>query len=243
MTIHVLIVDDEPFVRADLRELLGEHDDVVVEAEAATLAACEVALTEKSFDLVFLDVQLRDCTGFDVIPLLSPQVEVVFVTAFDRYAVRAFEVNALDYLVKPVDPRRLATALERARQRLGDREIPPPTGRLERADRVLLKTDSERRFVQVRDIAVVTALGGNYTEIGLVSGGPRPTVRRALKNWEETLPPSLFVRIHRNAIVNVERVVRVTCGPDGSHEVHLQGQPEVYSISRRNLADFTRRLG
>ena len=238
MAIRALIVDDEPLVRADFRQLLAAHPDVVIEAEAGTLDECEAALARGPFDVVFLDVQLRGCDGFDVVPLIPPTSEIVFVTAFDSYAVRAFEVNALDYLVKPVSPGRLGAALDRLRPRRGgEQPAPLPGTALELTDRVLLKTDSARRFVEVERIRAIASVGGNYTEVFLRDEERRPAVRQTLKEWEAVLPGGAFFRIHRNALVSLAAIERV-----GPQEVFVAGCPQAFTLSRRCAGDFLEAL-
>lgn len=244
MRLRALIVDDEPFVRADLRQLLAAHADVSVEGEAGTVAECERLLASASADVLFLDIQLRGGSGFDVVPLVRPGTEIVFVTAFDRYAVRAFEVNALDFLVKPVAPERLRVALDRLRARRGERpeRDEPPPGRFESTDRILLKTDKARRFVSVRDIASVTSLGGNYTEVHLLHEAERPAVRKTLKEWAELLPEADFVRVHRHAIVGVRAIARIGRDESGQTSVWLTDSSTSFEVSRRCVAELARAL-
>lgn len=242
MTVHALIVDDEPFVRADLRQLLAAHADVTVVGEAGTIDECERLLAHTAADVVFLDIQLRGGSGFDVVPLVRPGTAIVFVTAFDRYAVRAFEVNALDFLVKPVAPERLRKALERLRLRGDDSDPSPVAMRFESADRILLRADKGRQFVLVRDIAAVTSLGGNYTEVQLLHTRERPTVRKTLKEWGAALPEEDFVRVHRHAIVNVRAIARAERGEDGHMCVWLTGSPTAFEVSRRCVAQLGRAL-
>jgi two-component system LytT family response regulator len=242
MALRAFIVDDEPFVRADIRQLLGIYPDLEVVAEAGTLDECEQVLATKTADVVFLDVQLRGCSGFDVVPLIRPGSEIIFVTAFDKYAVRAFEVNALDYLLKPIAPDRLRVAMDRLRLRLqeGATTASPPIPQLDHSDRILLKSDSERRFVSVCRIAAVTSLGGNYTEVQLTDVTDRPAIRRTLKEWERVLPHPQFARVHRNTIVNVTAIHRIERDQEGASMVWVKGCEKPFAVSRRSSPDFNR---
>lgn len=238
MSVRAVIVDDEPFVRADLRQLLAAHAEVAVVGEAGTIDECERLLAHTVADVVFLDIQLRGGSGFDVVPLVRPGTAIIFVTAYDRYAVRAFEVNALDFLVKPVAPDRLRRALERLHRPGADSDPPLATTRFESADRILLRADKGRQFVLVRDIAAVTSLGGNYTEVQLLRSSERPTVRKTLKEWGAALPEDEFVRVHRHAIVNVRAIARTERGEDGHMFVWLTGSSTAFEVSRRCVADL-----
>ncbi len=113
MTLKALLVDDEPFVREDLRQMLLAHKSIEVICEAGTIAQAKKQLAAGRPDVVFLDIQLRGGTGFDLVPLIHKTTKIIFITAYDEYAVRAFEVNALDYILKPVTPERLAESISR----------------------------------------------------------------------------------------------------------------------------------
>ena len=162
---RALLIDDEPLARMELRRLLAAHAYVTIAGEAGTVADARTRLGRPDYDLVFLDIQLRGGSGFDLLDSVHPEAQVVFVTAYDRFALRAFEVNALDYLLKPVAAARLATTL----QRLGDGrdqpvvEAAPVTAgganqKLTTEDRVFVKTGTATRFVPVASICAVRSL-------------------------------------------------------------------------------------
>jgi len=236
--LQALVVDDEPLARADLQELLTEHRNVRLAAEAGSLREAVEVLKRfrtgagRSFDVVFLDIQLRGGDGFDLLPHLHPDTDVIFVTAHDKYAIRAFEVNALDYLLKPVSPERLARALERLRsgkpQQAGDDTKAMPTLLL--GDSVLVRTDGSRHFVAVDGICAITSVGGNYTELYTTKG--RLLARGTVKQWEARLPEMSFVRIHRATIVNAARVAEIRIQA-GQSIVRVQGHEKDFSASRR----------
>lgn len=218
-----LLIDDEPLACIDLRGRLVAHPEIQVVAEAHALAEARAALARNDYDVVFLDVQLRGGNGFDLVPLVRPEARIVFVTGYDRYALRAFDVNALDYLLKPIDSARLAATVRRlvaadasrpakgidsasaGRLASAAAETARPVYRID--DSVLLRTDSDAaRFVRVGDLAVIFS-NENYTELHL-RDTKRLFVRRALKAWEEQLPAPDFMRVHRTAIVNLRTVER-----------------------------------
>lgn len=227
---RALLIDDEPPARDILRALLAAHADVVVTAEAGTLASAREALARDDYDLVFLDIQLRGGTGFDLVPHVRTGAKIIFVTAFDSHAIRAFEVNALDYLLKPVAPQRLAHALGRLEQ-----TPTPPALPLSSDDRVLLKLGSgQERFVLIADIRLLSSCE-NYSEVTL-AGGEHFLVRKTMKAWETSLPSSRFLRVHRTAIVNIAHVTRIERLTETTSHVHFDGVAEPVTVSYRYLS-------
>ena len=245
--LNALVVDDEPFARADLEELLREHGAVRVAAEAGSiaeairiLAQVENGADRSPFDVVFLDIQLRGGNGFDLLPHLPASVPVIFNTAHDDYAIRAFEVNALDYLLKPVSPERLARALDRLRPKPAApaNEQAADMPGLGLSDSVLVKTEGIRCFVTVGDICAISSVGGNYTEL-YIRDGRRLLARAALKEWEARLPGSGFVRIHRGVIVNMARIEAIRTQA-GQCTVHVENHQEGFPASRRMGSNLRR---
>ena len=212
-TIKVVLVDDEELARAYLRELLAPHPDIVVAAECANGFEAVKAIAETSPDLLFLDVQMPKLDGFEVLELIEPSQApvVVFVTAYDQYAMRAFDAHAVDYLLKPFSPQRFERALERARARLGERrtlpEIAPearPAGVY--AQRIVVKDGTRVHIIPVARLEYVAAQD-DY--VALHSEGRSYLKQQPIAAVEALLDPACFVRIHRSAIVNLERVARI----------------------------------
>ncbi|WP_415908406.1 LytR/AlgR family response regulator transcription factor [Oleiharenicola sp. Vm1] len=241
-TRRALLIDDEPLARLELRRLLGAAPGVEIAGEAGTLNDARALLGRADYDLVFLDIQLRGGSGFDLLDSVKPGAQIVFVTAYDRFALRAFEVNALDYLLKPVSGPRLAATL----QRLGEARtlavapaapVAAAAGRrLTMDDRVFVKTDGTTRFVPVVSICAVRS-AENYTEL-LLHGGQTLLVLRTLKSWEETLPEAQFVRIHRQVLVNLARVKKIERSGDDEVVFHLDVPVSPLTASRRALAEL-----
>jgi two-component system, LytTR family, response regulator len=239
MTRHkALIVDDERLARRELTFLLEKHPEVEVVAEAATIAEALDALEKARPDIVFLDVQLPGESGFDLFERGVVSPHVVFVTAFDEFAVRAFEVNALDYLVKPVNPARLAQSVSRFLTRTHP-AVPDKT-RLRYEDSVLLNLGDARRFVKLASIVCVLA-EGDYTRV-ITTAGQLGLVLRPLKEWERLLPERHFDRIHRSALINCEQVVKIEPWFSGSYRVHLRHLDEPLTMSRRHVGVFRERF-
>jgi len=230
--IRALLIDDEPPACEALRALLAEHPVITVVGEAGTMAEARARLAAADYDLVFLDIQLRGGSGFDLVPAVRPGARIIFVTAYDGHAVRAFEVNALDYLVKPAAPGRLAVALARLAAPATDAPLPASRPLL-LGDRVLVKLGAgTERFVLLADIRFVASVE-NYSELALGAAGERLLVRRTLKAWADTLPPAHFVRVHRQLIVNVAHVRRVERASDRTSLLHLDGVGDPVAASYR----------
>lgn len=233
--IRVAIVDDEPPARKLLRALLAEHPEVEIVGEAGDVATAAALCAEREPDLVFLDIQLPRTDGFGLLPLLKRPVKIVFVTAHDRHAVRAFEVNALDYLLKPVAPARLAATLSRL-------AVPdePPTGMLLDSDQVALRDDSGLRLVPVRSITHIEA-EDNYTRVHLLGSSPA-LVRRTLAEWERSLPAAPFLRVDRSLIVRLD-AVRTLCSESRDlTRLTLEGRAEPIGLGRRATARLRKAL-
>jgi two-component system LytT family response regulator len=234
--VRALINEDNAAARAALRERLRAHPEVAVVGEAGTVGRARTLLALDDYDLVFLDVRLRGGLGFELVPHVTSSARIIFVTAFDEYALRAFEVNALDYLLKPVTPERLATALGRFAS-----PAPNRSGfRLRSDDLVHLKTDTGSHFVPVGSIMVILA-ELNYTLIHLDSG-LRHLVRRPLQSWEEQLDDGNFVRVSREALVNLAHVALHE--PDGQKcgRLRLTGRKDPVHVSRRHWPSVRARL-
>jgi two-component system LytT family response regulator len=212
----VLIVDDEPIARRGIRQQLKGEADLEVIGEYGDGAAAVDAITELAPDLVFLDIQMPEVGGFDVVEAIgvARMPAVVFVTAYDEHALRAFDVHAVDYVLKPIDRHRFRTAVERARRRLADapgqldRRIAAALGELGRpapdyAKRLAIKGDGRLILVDVDEVDRLEA-AGNYVEVH--SGARHHLLRETMASLEGRLDPARFVRVSRSSIVNAERV-------------------------------------
>jgi len=230
--IRALVVDDEPLARSNVTVLLRLDPDVDLLGECSSGIEALTQIRRMRPDLLFLDVQMPECDGFDVLELLGGAMPpaVVFVTAHDEYALRAFEAGALDYLLKPFDDARFRRALDRAKATLAHSRLTPPRT----SSRLVVKDRGEVLFVKVADIDWIEA--ANY--YACVHVGARTHVlRRSLLDLESELDATLFCRIHRAAIVNLERIRSLVLKDDGEYEVVL-GTGARLRLSRR----FRRRL-
>jgi two-component system LytT family response regulator len=212
-TLSAVIVDDEELARQYLRELLAAQPEVRVARECANGFEAVKAVAELKPDLLFLDVQMPKLDGFEVLELLDAETApaVIFVTAYDQYAMRAFDAHAVDYLLKPFDAARLARAIEHARQRVGSRQLPREAAAMarppgERPHRIVIK-DGAR--VHVIPIAKLDYVEAQDDYVSLHSEGRGYLKQQPIGEIEALLDPAAFVRIHRSAIVNLERVARI----------------------------------
>lgn len=240
---RALIIDDEAAACDDLRRLLAARAEVQIVAAVGRIVDAQTALARDDYDLVFLDVQLRGGTGFDLVPHVRPGARIIFVTAHDNYALRAFAVNAVDYLLKPVEPARLAESLRRLDGPPADpARVQPAALALTSDDTMLLKTATDAaRFVRLRDIAVIFS-SENYTELRLLNG-EKFIARRTLKAWEEQLPAADFMRVHRTAMVNLHAVRRAAHYDREVTHLFLTGLGEQPVRARRELwGEIERRL-
>ena len=216
-----LIVDDERLARLELRRLLDAHPEVEIVGEARTGDEALTLVPQLAPDLIFLDIQMPGMTGFDLLERLEDLPQVIFTTAYDQYAIRAFEVNALDYLLKPIVPERLAAALGRVRPR-----------ERSRLEQVFVRDGDRCWIVRLTEIFLMES-EGNYTR--LYFGTERPLIRRSLNALEEQLDPAVFFRAGRKEILNLKWIDKVDLSVAGGFVVTLRGGRTV-EMSRRQSA-------
>jgi two-component system LytT family response regulator len=233
---RVLLVDDERLARAELRRLLAAHPQVEIVGEAANAAEAVQQIAALAPDLLLLDVQMPGGSGFDMLQALDATPEVIFTTAFDRYALQAFEVNALDYLQKPIQATRLAAALERAafRLQLARGALAPCVPALPAPQKLFIKDGERCWFVDYGDIRLFES-EGNYTRVYF--GEHRPLMLRSLAQLEQKLAPERFFRVSRQHIVNLDAVQEVAPNQTGGLELEL-GDGLRVEVSRRRAALF-----
>jgi two-component system LytT family response regulator len=224
--IRTLVVDDEPLARRNLTILLGRDPDIGSIMECGGGAEAIGIIRQSKPDLVFLDVQMPECGGFDVLEALGADVPqtLIFVTAFDEYALRAFEVGALDYLLKPFNDERFHSVLARAKEKIARYGVySRPAGRF------IVKSPGQILFVDVADIDWVEA-AGYYACLHV--GDATHVIRRSLAELEQELGPERFIRIHRSAVVNVDRMRAIELQRSGDYEVVLENGRRL-PLSRR----------
>lgn len=231
-----LIVDDEPPARRELRRLLGAIQGIDIVGEAGNIDDARERIESLEPDVVFLDIHLPGGTGFDLLAQLERVPRVIFTTAYDQYAVKAFEVNALDYLLKPVESERLAAALRKLQSSAGPPGPASPGAPLEQ----LFVRDGPRCwFVPLREVSVISS-EGNY--VRLLWGRERPLLGRSLAALETKLDPKRFFRANRRQLINLDHIEQVELGEGGRLHVTLRDGPEI-EISRRQARLFRARTG
>jgi two-component system, LytTR family, response regulator len=218
--LRAIVVDDEELACQVVREMLASHPEIELVAECADGFEAVKASSELKPDILFLDVQMPKLDGFEVLELIGPGPAVVFITAYDTYAIRAFEAHAVDYLLKPFGAERFEAALDRARQRLGGKVPPlavlaasarPPSQYLER----LAVKDGTRVFIIPVPKLDYAEAQDDYVELN--AEGKKYLKQQTISNLETALDPSRFVRIHRSYVVNVERIAKVEPYAKDSH--------------------------
>ena len=232
---RALIVDDERLARAELKRLLAPFPEVQVVGEAANADEAARLVEALAPDLLFLDIEMPGGSGFDLLARLEHVPRVIFTTAYDTHAVRAFEVNALDYLLKPIEPARLARALERLPPVAAEPPAPSPPRHLER---VFVRDGELCWFVELSDVPLFES-EGNYARLHLP--GKQPLLARSLNYLEEHLAPEDFFRASRQHLVNLRWVEAVELGPGGRLVLRLRGGREV-EMSRRQSQKFRERM-
>ena len=234
--IRTLIVDDEPLARSNLSVLLRRDPQIEIIGECGSGAEALTEIRKAKPDLLFLDVQMPEYDGFDVIELLGRELPpaVIFVTAYDQYALRAFEAGALDYLLKPFDNARFERALDRAKQIIARTKNAPRT-----LERLAIKSLGQVLFVNVADIDWIEA-SDYYVSIHV---GPKThLLRRSLTELEQELDPVIFCRIHRSTIVKLDRVRSLKLSEDGEYDVQMESGARL-RLSRRYRKELQSRLG
>jgi two-component system LytT family response regulator len=229
--LKAIVVDDERLVRKNLTDLLKNHSEIEVIAEADSCKRGIKLIKDYQPDILFLDIQLAGETGFDLLEKVETNFHLVFVTAYDEYAIRAFEVNACDYLLKPVNPERLRITIDRILKQT-DSKI--STKKYNYSDCIYVKlNNSTSRFVRLNEIASITS-AGNYSEV-LTIRKSKFLILKTLKQWEQELPNKYFLRIHHSSIINIDAIEKVDKSMDARYNVHLKNLNIPLEISRRYL--------
>ena len=235
---RALLIDDEPLARKELRRLLAVFPEIEVAGEAADADQAREQIAALKPEILFLDVQMPEETGMDLLASLEPPAPlVIFTTAYDEFAVKAFELNALDYLLKPVDPARLAAAIARLRGKPGAEATagrPPGRDLLTADDKVFVREGDHCWFVPVKQIRLLES-EGSYTRVHFE--GARPQLFRSLSAMEARLDPKSFFRANRSQIINLDWIDQIEPWFGGGLVVHLKGGAKI-ELSRRQAQEF-----
>lgn len=233
---RTIIIDDERLARKELKGLLKDFTEVEVIDECSNVDDAIKSINKHLPDLIFLDINMPEKTGFDLLQELDSSPRVIFVTAYDEYALKAFEVNALDYLMKPVEPARLEETIKRIMLEEAEEALPklPKTGKLGKGDQIFLKDGEKCWFVNLEDIRLFES-EGNYVRVYFHEF--KPLILKSLNNLEDRLEQKLFFRVNRKYIVNLTWIDKVENWFNGGLQLTLRDGNKV-EVSRRQAAKF-----
>ncbi len=235
---RTLIVDDEKYARIDLKDMLSVFPNIEIVGEAKNIKTAVESIEQLKPDLIFLDIQFPGETGFELFEKKNISAKVIFVTAYDEYAIRAFDVNACDYLLKPVNPERLALAVKRLQE---NREQSIPNNiSLTKNDSIYIQINYNYYFIRLDTIIKITS-ADHFTEI-LTTKGLKGLTNKNLRDWEESLPKESFIQVHRSTIINMNFVEKVERGANYSYRLYLKNIEAPISISRRFASQIKSRM-
>lgn len=229
--IKAVVVDDVESMRLVLRKLLGSFEKIQVVGEAADFDEARTMISEERPDLLFLDIDLNGLTSIDLLKTIGYQPMVIFITSHTDFAIKAFELNAVDYLLKPISLERLTKAIEKVTNKWEDAEFTDDFNAKFTPDHIiLLSFDNKMSFVRIKDINYIEAYG-NYTKVNLADGKLSVTYN-SIKNWDTKLPEDVFIQIHRSTIVNLYNVTKIEKWANDTGRLYLKGLDKPFEISR-----------
>ncbi|MEI7588033.1 MAG: response regulator [Chitinophagia bacterium] len=237
MPIKAIIIDDERLARNELKKLLAEHPEIQIIDEASNVDEGVEKIDLSRPDLIFLDIQMPGKTGFDLLAELEKAPKVIFTTAYDEFALKAFEVNALDYLLKPIDPKRLADAIQKLQAEIQLEQASLPgnqRGPLSESDQVFVKDGEKCWFVKLQDIRLFESVG-NYAKVYFATN--KPLILKSLNALEDRLDDRVFFRANRKHIINLHWIEKIEPYFNGGLLVELKGGEKI-EISRRQTVKF-----
>jgi len=226
---RAIIVDDEPLARFEIKRLLSSYNQVSVIGEADSVPSARKVIESLLPDLVFLDIDLGTQSGFDLLEVVEHNFHTIFVTAYDKYAIRAFEINALDYLLKPVHPDRINESVKR----LGNPFKNKLHFKLKPYDKILINNLNRSKFITISSINYIEAKG-DYTKI-CIADGFTGLVHQTITKWMERLPPDLFIQVHRSYIINISHIQEIEKKQTGNYNVKLKHTKIFIPVSRNHL--------
>ncbi|TAE16759.1 MAG: response regulator [Bacteroidetes bacterium] len=236
MSIKAIIIDDERLARNELRKLLAEHPDIQIIDEASNAEEGVEKIEQHKPDLIFLDIQMPGKSGFELLEELEKAPHVIFTTAYDEFALKAFEVNALDYVLKPIEPKRLADAVHKFHDEVEKTSSSPSgqRGTLTESDQVFVKDGERCWFVKLNEIRLFESVG-NYAKVFF--GNNKPLILKSLNALEERLDEKVFFRANRKHIINLRWIEKVEPYFNGGLLLELKGGEKI-EVSRRQTVKF-----
>lgn len=237
MSIKAIIIDDERLARNELKKLLSEHPDVQIIDEASNAEEGVEKIEQHKPDLIFLDIQMPGKSGFEMLEQLERAPHVIFTTAYDEFALKAFEVNALDYVLKPIEPKRLADAIHKFHdevEKTTGSSAASQRGTLTESDQVFVKDGERCWFVKLNEIRLFESVG-NYAKVFF--GNNKPLILKSLNALEERLDEKVFFRANRKHIINLRWIEKVEPYFNGGLLLELKGGEKI-EVSRRQTVKF-----
>jgi two-component system LytT family response regulator len=232
--IRTIIVDDERLARNELKKILSDFPEIEIIDEAVNVQEAVEKIEEAKPDLIFLDIQMPgNKTGFDLLDVLEYTPKVVFTTAYNEFAIKAFEFNALDYLLKPIETHRLSDAINKVKKSI-EKQSQIPRDQLGVADQVFVKDGERCWFVKLGEVRLFESVG-NYAKVFF--GNNKPMILKSLNALEERLDPKVFFRANRKHIINLLMISKIDAQFNGGLKVTLQGGEEI-EVSRRQAVKF-----
>ena len=234
-----LVVDDERLARKELILMLKEFENINVVGEADDVPSAIEAINKLNPNVIFLDIQMPGESGFDLLNKIDTEAKIIFVTAFDEHAIHAFEINALDYLLKPINPERLKLSIERLE--LDSEDAGNQNKKLNYDDYLLLNLNNHIKFLSISSIISITS-AGDYSNI-LLDKNKKGLTLKSMKEWEKRLPEKHFCRIHRSTIINMNYIERIEEWFNNSYRVYLKNIKDPMVMSRRYASKLKNKLG
>jgi two-component system LytT family response regulator len=240
MTLSAIVIDDERLARLTLKKDLEKFPEIIIAGEASNITTAKSLIEQINPDLLFLDIQLSDGSGFDLLNQIDYTGRIIFVTAYDEYAIRAFEINAVDYLLKPISSKRLKKAIDKL-YNSDDQNIHKTTAKLNYEDHLMVMHNKSVNFIKINTITYIKA-SREYSFIN-TSDGKEYLTSISIGEWESRMPEQNFCRIHRSTIINFDYIININHHITGSAEVIIQGIPEPLNISRNYFKKLKIRYG
>lgn len=238
-TIKTIIIDDERLAREELKHLLKDNFRIEIIGEAKNGEEGIILCKNLQPDLIFLDISMPGMNGFEMLKKLEEIPNVIFITAYDEFALKAFEVNALDYILKPIDPKRLEEAIEKTEAKDDFESNLNLASRKNRllnlTDKIFIKDGENCFFIELNSVRMFES-DGNYVKVHFEN--KRPLILRSLNLLEEQLDPEIFFRANRKFIVNIQKIIKIENWFNGGLNIELEGNNEKIEISRRQAAKF-----
>ncbi len=238
-----LVVDDERLARQRLTGMLAKYDNIEVVGEAFDVSSAKKSIEKLLPDIVFLDIQMPKKSGFDLINETNFDGKYIFVTAFDEYAVKAFEVNALDYLLKPVSEERLdllVSKLSEMENKNEHEDHSKHSFKLNYEDKIFVSDNKNVKFISIKEICAIQSIG-NYSKL-YISSGDKFVIYKTLKEWVHRLPDNKFIRIHRTAIINIDFIEKIEKWFNYSFKIKISGIDSPFIVSRNFTSELKDRF-